>query len=102
MKGPIAVFCTGLMFCIALLGCSGGVGPMEPGNGANTETLGANSHFSWGVFTFICEPDNGTIEIVPMRETTLHLNVLPFLEDPPNIYISIEQRSPAILCRDLL
>ncbi len=80
-----------ILFAIAAtVGCSMGHAPTTPAVNEGAVELSSNTHNIWGMYAFICDPTEGTLEVVPMRVASLHLNTLPFLEDPPNIYISIE------------
>lgn len=51
---------------------------------------GVGSHTLWGFYQFTANPDEETLEYVPLRTGELHLNVLPFLEPPPLVYLSLE------------
>ncbi len=48
------------------------------------------SHALLGYYTFICDPNNSTVEVVTLRGSALHLNALKFLEPPPNLHLSLE------------
>jgi hypothetical protein len=48
------------------------------------------SHNLLGLYSFICEPGAGTVDIIPLRHAGLHLNALSFLEPPPLVNVTIE------------
>ncbi len=80
-----------------IAGCSTNAGPVnvgQDGDDANIQVMKSveeySGHSLWGLWTFICEPEAGSIEAVPLREGEFHLNALRFLEPPLNIYLTIE------------
>jgi len=81
-----------LLLVIALIaGCSSSgisdvTAPFETGKEA---TVG-NSHQLWGYFQFIADPVAGTLDVVPLRDTAMHLNALVFLEPPPLVNLTLE------------
>ncbi len=84
---PLVVLILLLVFS---LGCSRGGSPAAPETNGMEKGALDSSHYTWGVFTFICDPVSSSIDIVTMREATLHLNALPFLEPPPLGLLTIE------------
>lgn len=79
-----------ILLAIFTIGCSGNHSPLEPGIEDDGKEASSQSHHTWGVYTFICDPDAASIDVIPMREAMMHLNVLPFLEPPPMAYLTIE------------
>ncbi len=86
------------LFCImiitlicAVLGCSGGgdnaIAPVEP-TSRDVETTG--SHVLWGLYQFKADPVAQVLEAVPLRMADMHLNALPFLEPPMQVYLTLE------------
>ncbi len=77
------------IFC----GCAGGgnpstvVAPVDA-TGINAQT--ASSHSCWGLWQFTADPVNETLDVVPLRLVDMHLNAIPFLEPPANLYLTIE------------
>ncbi|MCX6647569.1 MAG: hypothetical protein NTY09_14595 [bacterium] len=97
-----------LLILIALaVGCSGGGGnPAQPGiqnenpdltsqdpndsrqgedlqlTGINPDgfNLSDNSHFFWGLYQATIDPVAETIEVIPLREASLHINILKIIE----------------------
>lgn len=75
---------------IALIGCSGGgQNPVQPGiqvpdnNGQSADTDTArDNRYLWGLSQFVCNIEEGTIEVSPLRVPEGHLNVIGFLETP--------------------
>ncbi len=49
-----------------------------------------SSHQAWGLYQFTCDPVAGTVDVLPIRAADMHLNVLPFLEPPPLVYLTLE------------
>ncbi len=76
-----------------IFGCSGGTAqpviPSESQPPANTADS-ISSHSLWGLWQFTADPTAGTLDVVPLRTTDLHLNALPFLEPPPFVYLTLE------------
>lgn len=83
-----AIIIAGLM---AAAGCSSGDGsiPLLPNDTAKEADSGAN-HMFWGLYQFICKPDAGVIDIIPLRGIDMHLNAIVFLEPPPMVNLTIE------------
>jgi hypothetical protein len=84
---------TVLYFAVVLSGCSSGVTPTSPsglsdgmsqltgspqidGMAAQTGT----PHQLWGYWTLAFDRENNSVDIVPVREANLHVNVVKFLE----------------------
>jgi len=70
-------------------GCSDRyVSPVDTGKSSlNTENP---SHYNWGLWQFIADPVNETLDMVQLRKGNMHLNVLPFLEPPPLVNMTLE------------
>ena len=90
MSGRI-IFTLAFIVMVALLvSCSGeGVDITSPRDERAAST-GTSSHMLWGLYQFTADPVNETLEYVPLRTGEFHLNVLPFLEPPPLLYLSLE------------
>jgi hypothetical protein len=79
-----------VLLCIGLvLGCSGGVNPVEPVAGRDVAT-GDASHNMWGLWQFKADPVKETLDVIPLRGAEMHLNALPFLEPPALVNITLE------------
>lgn len=78
-----------IILVIAMFGCSGSSEPISPANEIKPAQI-TNSHQLWGMWQFVADPVRGTLEIIPLRQAELHLNALPFLEPPPNVYLTLE------------
>jgi hypothetical protein len=48
-----------------------------------------SSHQLWGMWQFIADPQTSTLEVVPLRSGEFHANVVPFLEPPAGLKLSI-------------
>jgi len=74
------------------LGCSHNVDPTGPIAG----TYGGQDHLSahnlFGLYTFICCPEEDAVEVMPLRNSELHLNALKLLEPPPYLYLTLESK----------
>lgn len=71
------------------VGCSDGGSPTAPviGERANEDS---SCHYMWGLWQFIADPEAGTLDIVQLRESDMHINVLPFLEPPALVNLTLE------------
>ena len=70
--------------CFFLLGCSQSV--VQPGN--ETDALPkvaayASNQWIWGQYTIIISADRTQAELMPLRESSFHINVTKFVEGPP-------------------
>jgi len=94
MKGGLSRFALTLIIgLIIFCGCSGGGNPSAvvtpiDGTGINAQTT--SSHTCWGLWQFTADPVNRTLDVVPLRLADMHLNAIPFLEPPVNVYLTIE------------
>lgn len=70
------------------LGCSGAVEMTSPEPARTPD--GSASHQLLGLYRFIGDPEAGNLDIIPLRNAGAHLNVLPFLEPPPFVNLSLE------------
>jgi len=75
----------GLLLALTLIGCSGGDNPLTPpppdtGISNDGRSPANETHHLWGYFQLIVDPSNESIEIIPLRHSQLHVNVLRFLE----------------------
>ncbi len=48
------------------------------------------SHQLWGLWQFVANPEAATLEAIPLRSSEMHVNVLPFLEPPPFLNLTLE------------
>ncbi len=80
-----------MLFLFTMIGCSGGgnvaVAPEQPLSAA---VESESSHMLWGLWQFSADPNSGTLDIAQMRSPDMHLNVLPFLEGPPLVNLTLE------------
>ena len=69
-----------------IIGSSGGLGndAVQP---SQEMMKNSESHGCWGVWQFIADPQAGTLDIVPLRVSEMHVNALPFLEPPPLLHL---------------
>ncbi len=82
--------------CPAIAGCSGNniyniynnYDPSVPEQHGKVAATG--SHYTWGLWRFIADPQSETLEITRLRTGNIHLNALPFLEPPALVNLTIE------------
>ena len=82
-----------VLMVVTIFGCSQGSSPMIPVEPVGSELSAdaiESTHVLWGLWQFVCDPDSGTVDIVPRRYSDLHLNALRFLEPPAGLYLSLE------------
>lgn len=79
-----------------VISCSGGgnegslatepaIRPGTTGQGGQNQ-----SHFIWGLWQFIADPDKETLDVIQLRAGDFHLNTLVFLEPPPLVNVTLE------------
>jgi len=81
-----------LIILIALCsGCSGG-GILSTPDAipAGDAESGERNHYTWGLWQFVADPEAQTLDVIQLRQGSLHLNALPFLEPPPYQYLTLE------------
>lgn len=83
-----------LSFALAI-GCStGGVTdiPLPEGEqqGISRETTTSNAHGLLGLYQFTADPNSSTLDVAQLRLAEGHLNVLPFLEPPALVNLTLE------------
>lgn len=76
---------------LLLVSCSSSdsqiTGPDDPGKVALN---GNTSHNLWGLWEFVIDPEAQTLEYFELRVPGLHLNILPFMEPPPLVLLTLE------------
>jgi PKD repeat protein len=79
---------------VVSIGCSGSNSPVAPSAGQSPELTGSaqsaapsteatEGHSLLGYWDCAVDPENGTVEFVPLRSSEFHFNVVPILEIPP-------------------
>ncbi|MFH1675479.1 MAG: hypothetical protein ABIC40_00540, partial [bacterium] len=87
--GKVVWLISSISMIILLFGCSSGrtsdplIPDSQTGKGSGGSIEPGLNHSLLGYYSFIIDPENNGIEIIPLRETMLHLNALRFLEPPP-------------------
>jgi hypothetical protein len=80
-----------IIFMLIALGCSGTGGTTTPPAEIPERNAGSDAgHMLWGMYQFVADPQAQTLEVVPMHNADMHLNVLPFLEPPPFVNLALE------------
>ena len=85
-NGIVSLFLITLFF----FGCSGvqDISSHDVENARDTSM--GTSHYTWGLWQFVADPEAQTLEVVQLRQGSLHLNAMPFLEPPPYTYLTLE------------
>jgi len=94
-------FWTLIIIGIFTYGCSSGgaqspITPsVHPGEDLTPSriTTESGSHHLWGLWEFTADPEAGTLDFVPLRSGSMHVNVVPFLEPPAGDKLSISNLS---------
>jgi hypothetical protein len=86
MKKFIGLVC--LIILILAVSCSDTGAPLDPESSALREP--ATSHFNWGLWQFVADPATESLDVIRLRNGNMHLNVVPFLEPPPLVNITLE------------
>ena len=79
-----------MMISLAALGCSGAGIPSSPDPAVLPADASRKIHSSWGLWQGVINPQAETIEFTELRTGDFHLNVLPFLEPPPLLNLTLE------------
>lgn len=89
MKKLICLFT--LMITLIVAGCSGNTAiSTAPGVTGDNEGVSSANHAILGFWQMSADPVKGTLDVVELRETAMHLNALHFLEPPPQLYLTLE------------
>lgn len=84
-----AVLCVVIISCLA--SCSSDNGNLNPAvPSGKIGTAQDNTRQLWGLWQFTANPDAATLDVVPMRNGSMHLNALLFLEPPALVYLTLE------------
>ena len=62
----------------------------DPGDPGKVALDGNTSHNLWGFWEFVIDPEAQTLEYFELRVSRLHLNILPFMEPPPLVLLTLE------------
>lgn len=84
---------TCLLLMIFTTGCSHSSPPVAPVLRETAEpsvTTAESPHNILGLYTFVCDPDSGNVDVIPIRDAEFHLNALKFLEPPPYLHLTLE------------
>jgi len=79
-----------LMIALAASCSSSGTSDVTQPTETGMEAAAGNSHQLWGYFQFKADPKAQTLDVVPLRDTAMHLNTLVFLEPPPLVNLTLE------------
>ncbi len=82
-----------LLIWLLALGCSGAGGAVTPDLAGSDNTdikIAEGSHYTWGLWQWVIDPQNETLDIIQLRTGNFHLNALPFLEPPVLSMLTLE------------
>ena len=80
-----------LTTALAIAGCSGGTAvPTAPVSTGETTGAPSANHAILGYWQMVADPEKGTLDVVELRGTAMHLNALHFLEPPPLLNLTLE------------
>ncbi|HDS30036.1 MAG TPA: hypothetical protein ENN67_03240, partial [Firmicutes bacterium] len=81
------IFAILLLMTLGIFGCGGGGNPTDPGVATPTTSIqnhpaewNNNGRVSWGYWEIAINPESMTAEVIPVRSTEIHYNVLHMLE----------------------
>lgn len=78
------------VFLILTIGCSGGADITTGGEPEAEKAISGGSHTCLGLWQMIADPEAQTLDVIELREATMHLNALPFLEPPALLNLTLE------------
>ncbi len=80
------------MLILVSLGCSSGpvTAPSEAPQPAVRDSLADPGRVLWGYYEIYVDPSSGVFDITPLRETSMHLNALKYLETPTTTNVTVE------------
>ena len=78
-----------LLILFALMGCSSGAS-VTTAPDTEIQKGTDSTHHLWGLWQFTADPVAGTLDCIQLRSTDMHINVLPFLEPPPFVNLTLE------------
>ena len=72
------------------LGCSGSSPVTQVVPELSKDVAHQSSHYTWGLWQFVADPEAQTLDVMQLRQGNFHLNALPFLEPPPLLNLTLE------------
>ncbi len=78
-----------IAIAFAVGGCSNN-GDLTGPDTTGVRSQETDGHCCLGYFQLTADPSRETLDVVPLRETAMHLNARRFLEPPPLVYLSLE------------
>jgi hypothetical protein len=79
-----------LIGILLLVSCSSGSSVSLPDDPRDVVSSGSNPHSLWGLWDVYYNMETNILEFVPVRATDFHMNVLPFLEPPAMVNLTLE------------
>ncbi len=75
-----------------LAGCSTGadISPVAPAPMNDARIADTSNHVLWGYYQFSIDAVAEKVDVVPLRQTAMHLNAMKYLETPTSTLVSIE------------
>ncbi len=88
----ISFACLTIIILAILAGCSGTAGnnPAEPLSPIETRISDSNDRTLWGYYEIYVDPVAPSVEITALRQASMHLNALKYLETPTSTLVSLE------------
>jgi len=94
IRHSLFLFLLPALLLFALIGCGGTDIPTSPTSGLSLEraaTDSTNNHNLLGLWQFMIDPENETLDVVPLRTCDVHMNGLAFMEPPAGVALAIDQ-----------
>ena len=91
MKHRFILLFTALIAFSILAGCGNTNPPTMPGEATNKTQSLKSGHNLLGLYQFMIDEENETLNFVPLRACELHLNIVTFMEPPAGENFGIDQ-----------
>ncbi len=84
----LRIICIAAIFLLTV-GCSSeGIDSINPSE--DTRYSAASHHGLWGLWQFVADPETQSLEYSELRTGGMHVNVVPLLEPPPLLNLTLE------------
>ncbi len=87
----LSVFIPLLLTALISMSCAGTELPTIPSATDNISNTSGNTHTCLGLWQFRIDPDNDTVEFMPLRVEQIHMNGLAYMEPPAGVSLAIDQ-----------
>jgi hypothetical protein len=82
MTRTIAILVVLTVICLMMFGCSGSVSNNPATVPLPERMTDTDGHALWGLFRIYIDPSIPSVDIVPLRQASMHANVKPYLNPP--------------------